>query len=367
MILSGCRRYPHISFYGIDHSQSGIDRARKNAETLNLKNIDFKVDNIEQFEVKEKTDIVLMYDSFHHLLNPRRLIKRMGKSVSNFLLIEPNGDWRGNQIRDFDFDWIVSDLEKIRSKLVVNLREPLTRPKHGGEIEMKNSTEAIENRYNLDEFKKMFKGFGLKIQGTISGLDEYPPEPHIKSRSRDFFGKKAYEIYSELDQLLLENKIDLLAKHWVIFASKDVTGYHYNVPKVKPDSSFDIETIRGPYDIEYLEYDGPTQVNRGVEFRAQIQFYNRSSRCLSSYSKDNPDLISYHWLNDQGVMILRDGLRTILPRPLKPDEKCKAEMKILSPDRPGKYILTIDLVREGKTWFSEFGTPCKHIHMKIKN
>jgi len=360
------RRYPHVSFLGVDHSEYGIDRAKKNAKTLNLKNIEFLTDNIEQFEIKKDTDIILMFDSFHHLLNPHQFIKRMGKSVSNFLLIEPNGDWKGNQIRDFDFDWIMSDLEKIRCKMVMKIQEPVSEPREVSEPEIKNTAEAIENRYNLDEFKKIFKGFGLNIQGTISGLDKYPPEPYIKSRSRDFFGKKAYEIFSELDNMLWQDKIDLLAKHWIIFASKNITGYHYNVPRVESESAFNVEAIKGPYDIEFLEYDGPAEVKNGVEFRAQIHFYNRSFRFLSSYNNENPDLISYHWLNDQGVMILRDGLRTILPRPLKPDEKCKVEMKILSPDEPGKYILALDFVQEGKTWYSEFGSPCMHIHMKIK-
>jgi SAM-dependent methyltransferase len=359
------RRFPHISFLGVDHSSNGIARARSNAQALNLENIQFQVDDIEEFKPRTNFDIILMFDSFHHLANPGRFLERMQKSIAQFLLIEPRGDWKGSHVRDFDFDWIVSDLDKIRRRMVMKIHESATNETIPNKMATIKNAAAIEKRYNLDEFKKFFKGFGLQIRGTISGLDAFPPDPYMKSHSREFFGIKAYEIFSELDNMVLKSEIDLLAKHWVIFASKDLKSHDIRIPQPLPVSA-DFESIKGPYDVEFLEYDGPCQVKHGIEFMAQVQFHNRSYRSLSSFSHEHPDFISYRWLDKAGMIVQRDGIRTPLKKIIEPDEKGKAELKILSPENPGKYILAIDFVQEGKTWYSEAGNPSLRIRMNIK-
>ncbi len=359
------RRYPQISFLGVDHSASGIARAKLNAQALSLKNITFQVAAMEQFQLDKETDLVLMFDSFHHLDDPRRFLERIGKSVGQFLLIEPRGDWRGRHVRDLDFDWIVSDLEKIRRRLAMKIGESVTTAVMAGQNEKKPKAAALENRYNLEEFKKYFKGFGLRLRGTISGLEAYPPDPFLSSPSREIFGKKAYEIYAELDELLEKNGMDILAKHWVIFASRDLQSRDRRIPP-PPSSTDKKDPLQGPYDVEFMNYDGPRIMVNSSEFSAQIQFHNRSYRTLSSYAAENPDFLSYHWLDRRGTMVHRDGMRTPLAGTVLPTEKGKAEMKILSPEKTGTYILAIDFVQEGKTWFSEAGNPCLRVRMVIK-
>jgi SAM-dependent methyltransferase len=359
------RRFPHISFLGVDHSAKGIERAKINAQALNLKNIEFQVADIEEFPANKDFDMILMFDSFHHLAQPRRFVEGMQKSVAQFLLIEPRGDWKGRHVRDLDFDWIVTDLEKMRRRMAMKIPESAMDTRIVYKAEIKSAGQAVENRYNLQEIKKFFKGFGLQIRGTVSGVEVFPPDPCMKSHSREFFGIKAYEIFSELDEVIAKNKIDLLAKHWVIFASKHLPSKDIRIP----DPVFaaeEVESSQGPYDVEFLEYDGPCQVKCGSEFRAQIQFHNRSYRQLSSVAPEHPDFISYRWLDRQGVIIQKDGIRTSLIKIVMPDEKSNSEIKILSPEKPGRYILAIDFVQEGKTWYSEAGNPSLQIHMKIK-
>jgi SAM-dependent methyltransferase len=358
-------RFPHISFLGVDHSIKGIERAKLNAQAVNLKNIKFQVADIEEFGANQDCDIILMFDSFHHLANPRRFVERMQKSVAQFLLIEPRGDWKGSHVRDFNFDWIVTDLEKMRQRIAMKIQEPAAADAMPTKTETNKNAAAIENRYNLDEFKKFFKGFGLQIRGTVSGVDMFPPDPYLKSRSREFFGKKAYEMFTELDNMIVTKQIDLLAKHWVIFADKDLPSHDIRIPHPLAGADH-VESIKGPYDVEFLEYDGPRQVKGGGEFRAQVQFYNRSYRRLSSVSPENPDFISYRWLDKGGAVIPIEGIRTPLKKQIEPDEKGKAEMKIVAPEKPGKFILAIDFVQEGKTWFSETGNPSLQIRIHVK-
>ena len=136
-------------------------------------------------------DLILMFDSFHHLSDPRRWIERMGKCASRFLLIEPRGDWQGRHVRDLDFDWIVSDLEKIRRRTgFENRGTGRGRRRCRARAKRPDTRQALENRYNLEEFKKIFKGFGLKIRGTVSGLEAFPPDPvPAESEPRIFWEK----------------------------------------------------------------------------------------------------------------------------------------------------------------------------------
>jgi SAM-dependent methyltransferase len=358
-------RFPHISFLGVDHSATGIARARINARTLDLKNIEFQVADVEAFALPRDFDMVLMFDSFHHLADPRRLVERLQKSVGRFFLIEPRGDWKGSHVMDFNFDWIVADLEKMRRRIAMKIHEPAVVETTPTKIETSKNAAAMENRYNLDELKKIFKGFGLQVQGTVSGVEAFPPDPCLKSRSREFFGEKAYEIFSELDELIVKNDLDILAKHWVIFADKDLPDDDIIIPQPLIATD-DVQPIQGPYDVEFLAYEGPRRVKGGSEFRAQVQFHNRSYRQFSSFNPENPDFLSYHWLDKGGAIIPMEGIRTSLTKIIMPDEKGKAELKITAPNHPGKYMLAIDFVQEGKTWYSEAGNPSLQIRMHVK-
>ncbi|MDD5658790.1 MAG: LCP family protein [Actinomycetota bacterium] len=72
-----------------------------------------------------------------------------------------------------------------------------------------------------------------------------------------------------------------------------------------------------------------------------------------------PVFLGYHWINfDTKEMVVFDGKRSVLPQDVvNPDEEVTFDMKISSPPDKGKYILQIDLVKEGVTWFSYQGVP----------
>lgn len=358
-------RFPHISFVGVDHSPNAIARAKTNARTLGLNNIEFQTAAMEEYRADRTFDLVLMFDSFHHLSAPGRFVRRMGEHAGRFLLIEPRGDWKGSHVRDLDFDWIVQDLETVRRRLAVKIGEAaaaVIAPKRGA---TDPGATALENRYGLEEFKSFFAGFGLKVRGTVSGLEAYPPDPFLQSASREIFGKIAYELFCEIDDLLMKKEIDLLAKHWLIVADREMKSHDLRIPAM-PCAEEAGERLQGPYDVEFADYDGPRSVACASEFRVQVQFHNRSFRPLSSFAGENPDLLSYHWLDRRGNMVGSDGLRTPLIKVILPDERGHAEMKIASPEKPGRYILAIDLVQEGKTWFSEAGNPCLRVPMAVK-
>ena len=91
-------------------------------------------------------------------------------------------------------------------------------------------------------------------------------------------------------------------------------------------------------------------INVKVKNTGAIKWENRGT---------NPVFIGYHWINfDTKETVVFDGRRSVLPQlVVNPGEEVTFEMKISSPPSKGKYILQLDLVKEGITWFSYQGVP----------
>jgi SAM-dependent methyltransferase len=64
-----------------------------------------------------------------------------------------------------------------------------------------------------------------------------------------------------------------------------------------------------------------------------------------------PLRVGNHWLDEGGQMISLDDGRTPLGRQVDPGERLLVELTVTAPERPGRYILEVDVVEEGVTWF----------------
>jgi len=118
--------------------------------------------------------------------------------------------------------------------------------------------------------------------------------------------------------------------------------------------------------VEYVHYKGPHSANAKETIKAEVGLRNLSFRVWSSKDKDRPDYLSYHWLSKKEAVIVQDGERSPIPRPLGPDEECDVSLQIKMPDKSGHYVLAIDLVRENTTWFSDAGSPFLRIPFHIR-
>ncbi|MBD3413245.1 MAG: methyltransferase domain-containing protein [Candidatus Aminicenantes bacterium] len=358
-------RFPDVSFTGVDHSSSGIEKARSHARSLKLDNIIFQEGSAETFTPSREVDLVMMLDAFHHLEYPRRFVKRMGEHSSHFLLIEPRGDWKGSWDKTLDLDWMILELDKIRSRISYLLQDteqpPVSSPNQD------SSGDPVENRYSLKDFKNIFKGYGLDLRGTISGLDVYPPESSDTGSIRELFGEWAYQLYKAMDDYLYQHDQDFWAKHWVITAQKGVP-HRIRKPSMKPkDIDISASKIQGPYQVEYLAYDKAHKtVSASGDFQLQVTVRNTGFLIWSSDDPKRPVFISYHWKDRSGNTVISDGERTSFSKGVSPGEKTSVTLFVRAPDKPGRYILAVDLVCEGVTWFSQTGSPCLSIPIGVQ-
>jgi hypothetical protein len=110
------------------------------------------------------------------------------------------------------------------------------------------------------------------------------------------------------------------------------------------------------FKVEFGEQNIPTQMAADKTVPADISVKNASERTWPS----KPDQkgryavsLSYHWLDQRGQVVVFDGLRTALPRDVKPGESVKLNASIRTPQHPGQYTLEVTLVQESVAWFPE--------------
>jgi len=346
------RRHPSVAFHGVDHSDAAIARARQHAQRLALANVTFETGDIAR--TPPDADIVLMFDAFHHLLDPAAFVR--GGRVDRFLLVEPAGTWLGGWQRTLELDWLAGALDDIRSGLLWEAGE---RVSSGPPAPVAaEAGEPIEHRYPIEDFQRFFAGFGLDVRGTAAGFDRYPPDPYGQPPLREAFGRATYDALVAVEDALHARDLDLHAKHWVIYAERGAAdSLRTPAPLARAGAP---PRLQGAHDVEYVSIDAPAAAAAGHTLLCALVLRNRSWRAFAA-----PIAASYHWLDASGAVVVQDGARTPLPRAVAPGTTCEMTLRVDTPAAPGRYTLAVDLVEEGVTWFSGAGAPLLRRSLKI--
>lgn len=363
------RRYPHLAFLGIDHSGRAIERARANANRLGLANARFEAGDAETLASGERYDLVLMFDAFHHLEHPGEFVKWLKSRTTRCLLIEPAGTWTGAWSRGLDLDWLLLDLANIRDRLEAACGEPAApdeEPVPGSNNAPAQGEGAVERRYALEDFQRFFGSWPLRVTGTIAGFDRYPPRPYSRSALRPAAGEVTYALVRAVEDLLITRDRDGAAKHWVIAATSEPGLITPRLPTTSASAEPEApaSTVSSRYQVEYGEPHGPGSVRAGSIFQVSMEVRNRG---WAEWSSEGPHPInlSYHWLTPAGQVAEFDGLRTPLAPPLAARESRRVSMNVQAPSAPGAYLLAIDMVHEGVTWFSEADAPSPQVKISV--
>ena len=85
-----------------------------------------------------------------------------------------------------------------------------------------------------------------------------------------------------------------------------------------------------------------------------------SGRIAWDHAGTRPVQLAYHWIDATTGQIVRfEGRRTPLPHTIQPGAAVALTATVQAPERPGRYILAWDMLREyiGRGWFSQMGVP----------
>lgn len=358
------RRQPAMHVTGVDHSSAAITRATAHAARLGLTNVEFLTSDLETFAPADPADAVLMFDAFHHLLQPDAFVDRLRRQSLRFFLIEPAGDWKGSWNRDFDLDWLPLSMFRIRDRLehqlgIVTGPTPPQAP--GAEA---SHHEPTERRYAAADFERFFAPWPVEIGGTVAGLQEYGPQPFATSPVRDEIGELTYDLVVKVEEMLRRFDADLAAKHWTVYAAPDAVKRDI-APRALPGTAPPTVPVQGPYDARYATYEGPAAGITGEVLSASVEVSNVGWETWVS-AGETPFHVGYRWLDKDGREVAHDSLRAALPSAVAPGGSRAVALRIKCPGAPGTYTLAIEMVREGVTWFSEAGVAPLRIPFKVR-
>ena len=140
---------------------------------------------------------------------------------------------------------------------------------------------------------------------------------------------------------------NLLAVGMMIVTFGGVFGCSKSGPRRLPDAGFQVA---------FESHKVASEIPSGQTVSADITVKNVSKVTWPSKPDERGRYavnLSYHWLDQKGSTVVFDGLRTPLPRDLKPGEAVDLKAQIQAPAKPGRYTLEVTLVQERAAWFPE--------------
>ena len=72
-----------------------------------------------------------------------------------------------------------------------------------------------------------------------------------------------------------------------------------------------------------------------------------------------------HWLDQNGLLLVRDDARASLPANLEPMKEAELTLVVKAPSKPGDYLLEFDMVQEMVAWFGGRGSEVTRIPVKV--
>jgi len=150
----------------------------------------------------------------------------------------------------------------------------------------------------------------------------------------------------------------------IIATSEFYTLYVASVPAVKreplPDSAFRAR----------LSLKTPLTVLRAGEHYDLIVLVTNESDLLWPARERSGGIFQVsagnHWLDQAGNVITNDDGRAALLEDLGPGRQAELKLTVNAPRKPGSYMLEIDMLQEGVSWFGLKGSPTLRLPVRIE-
>jgi hypothetical protein len=109
----------------------------------------------------------------------------------------------------------------------------------------------------------------------------------------------------------------------------------------------------GPLAVRWVWYDlPPLRAGETVHGRAELE--NAGSATWEPEG-DGQISVSYHWLDPLGNAIVWGGIFSPVTERVPPGARTELWFAVQAPRPPGCYRLSLDVVAEGRSWFSDLG------------
>jgi hypothetical protein len=108
---------------------------------------------------------------------------------------------------------------------------------------------------------------------------------------------------------------------------------------------------------------------RGQQASLSVQVKNESDQPWPARERGGGRYqvsLGNHWLDESGKTMINDDGRTALLSELRPGESVTLKLVVNAPRKPGNYILEVDMLQEGVSWFGLKGSATVRLPVRIE-
>ncbi|WP_051899156.1 class I SAM-dependent methyltransferase [Sciscionella sediminilitoris] len=105
----------------------------------------------------------------------------------------------------------------------------------------------------------------------------------------------------------------------------------------------------------------PERILAGQTAMLRVEVTNRGD---AVWPTESGILLGNHWRSGQRMLVRDDG-RAGLRHAVEPGAVTVLELEVTAPERPGNYVLELDLVQELVRWFAEAGSPVARLDVEV--
>lgn len=126
-----------------------------------------------------------------------------------------------------------------------------------------------------------------------------------------------------------------------------------------------ISSIQSDYAVEFITEKETYEfaINTEGKYELPVTVKNNANRMLSSSETDKM-FLSYHLYDVNGKDVSYDNPRTSFEKALYSGDKSEILMHMEL--EPGEYLVELDIVQEGVTWFSQHEDICIRVKVIVK-
>jgi hypothetical protein len=104
----------------------------------------------------------------------------------------------------------------------------------------------------------------------------------------------------------------------------------------------------------------------GQSVKLEVAVKNKGTMTWIS-SGEHPIFLAYRIKESSGKRFLLEGDRIAFSEALKPGESANLLIELVAPSGAGNYLIVIDVVHEGITWFEEKGSEPLVIELEVQS
>ena len=114
----------------------------------------------------------------------------------------------------------------------------------------------------------------------------------------------------------------------------------------------------------------PSRMTPGQSATVHARVTNRGTASWPAVGASGPGPFALHlgnhWLGEEGRTVMSDDGRAPLPRDVAPGAEFDLALVVQPPREPGRYLLELDMVQEGVTWFAGKGSPTARAPVEVR-